>query len=119
MGKEFNQFAGIWEVYMQEPEKVTETLYGAGIADLMLLKHEVALCYGRTPDLALSNANFISKAPDMFKMLQEAKSMLGKLRRSMTAHPDCTPDSEFDLFADSAQEMEDEIDKLLKEATTI
>lgn len=68
---------------------------------------------------AKATAQLISKAPELFEMLKVAKSRLGRLRRSMTAHPDCIEGSEFDDLTNIAQELEGEIEALLKEATTI
>lgn len=56
---------------------------------------------------------------EMLEMLEKAKSTLGVLRRSITAHPDCTEGSEFDDLTDMAQEIEDRIEELIKKATTI
>ncbi|MBD1430611.1 hypothetical protein H8B04_13760 [Sphingobacterium sp. DN04309] len=47
------------------------------------------------------------------EMLKEAKSMIGKLRRSISVHPDCTIGSEFDDYTTDAQNLEDEIESLI------
>lgn len=50
------------------------------------------------------------KNAELVEMLKEAKSMIGKLRRSMSVHPDCTVGSEFDDYTTDAQNLEDEIE---------
>lgn len=60
-----------------------------------------------------------SKSPEMLEMLDKARVELSRIRRSMMAHPDCIAGSEFDDYTTSAQECEDEIEQLIKEATEI
>ena len=53
------------------------------------------------------------KNAELVDALKEAKSMIGKLRRSMSVHPDCTVCSEFDDYSTDAQNLEDEIESLI------
>lgn len=108
------EFKGTKGPWMVNPEhqnyngnKAMEINYGKDgecVAEIVHNKHD---------------AQLISKAPELFEMLNAAKYRLGSLRRSMTVHPDCVEGSEFDDLTDIAQELEDEIEALLKEATTI
>lgn len=53
------------------------------------------------------------KNAELVEMLKESMSMIGKLRRSMSVHPDCTIGSEFDDYTMDAQNLEDEIESLI------
>ena len=66
-----------------------------------------------------ANALLISKAPEMLEMLNKARIELSRIKSSMMAHPDCTIGSEFDDYTSSAQECENEIELLIKEATEL
>lgn len=66
-----------------------------------------------------ANMLLYSKAPEMLEMLKKAKSALSRIKGSMMAHPDCTAGSEFDDYTSMAENLEDEIEKLIKKATTI
>lgn len=46
--------------------------------------------------------------------LMKAQGVICRLKLSMMAHPDCTESSELDDYTTMAQEVEDEIEKLLK-----
>lgn len=50
---------------------------------------------------------------DLKNMLIESAKVIGMLRRSITAHPDCEEGSEFDDFSTTAQEQEDKIYEFL------
>lgn len=50
---------------------------------------------------------------ELEQALMQAKKMIGSLRRCITVHPDCEEGSEFDDYANSAQEIENEIDEIL------
>lgn len=65
------------------------------------------------------DALLISKAPEMLDMLNKARIELSRIKSSMMAHPDCTIGSEFDDYTSSAQECENEIELLIKEATEL
>ena len=52
------------------------------------------------------------------KEAKEAKKVIQSLKLSMLAHPDCTDGSEFDDYATTAQDIEFEIELIIKEATT-
>jgi hypothetical protein len=54
------------------------------------------------------------KNAELVDALKEAKSMIGKLRRSMSVHPECIIGSEFDDYTSNAQNLEDEIESLIK-----
>lgn len=58
-------------------------------------------------------------APEMLKALQKAKLTISRLKLSIAVHPDCEPGSEFGDRVNSAQAVEDEIEGLIKKATTI
>ena len=58
------------------------------------------------------------KNTELVEKLKEAKSMIGKLRRSISVHPDCTIGSEFDDYTTDAQNLEDEIDSLINSNIT-
>lgn len=45
--------------------------------------------------------------------LLESKKLLGRLRRSISVHPDCEVGSEFDDYTTDAQNLEDEIESLI------
>lgn len=66
-----------------------------------------------------ANALLISKAPEMLEMLERAKVELSRIKCSMMAHPDCTEGSEFDDYTSSAQDVENDIEQLIKEATEL
>lgn len=66
-----------------------------------------------------ANALLMSKAPELLEMLSEASSVIQRLKLSMLVHPDCQVGSEFDDYTSLAQETEDEIEKLIKEATNL
>lgn len=53
------------------------------------------------------------KNAELVEALKESKSMIGKLRRSISVHPDCTIGSEFDDYTTDAQNLEDEIESLI------
>lgn len=59
-----------------------------------------------------------SRLDEAVDMLKKLKACLGVLRRSMTAHPDCTEDSEFEGFANLAQDHEELADDLLPRLTS-
>lgn len=79
------------------------------------------VCVSRVNNMIESNANMllISKAPEMLEMLEKAKSELSRIKGSMMAHPDCTEGSEFDDYTNSAEEVEKEIEQLIKQATEL
>ena len=58
------------------------------------------------------------KNAELVEMLKEAKSMIGKLRRSISVHPDCTIGSEFDDYTSDAQNLENEIESLINSNIT-
>lgn len=58
------------------------------------------------------------KNAELVEILKEAKSMIGKLRRSISVHPDCTIGSEFDDYTTDAQNLEDEIESLINSNIT-
>lgn len=66
---------------------------------------------------AKANAKLMVNSLILMEKLNEARIQLAQLRRSMTAHPDCTEGSEFDDFTSSSQELENEIEQLIKEVT--
>lgn len=66
---------------------------------------------------SLSNARLIASAPKLLETLLESYKLIGSLKLSMLAHPDCSGGSEFDDYTSSAQEMEDEIEELIKQLT--
>ena len=51
----------------------------------------------------------------MKKTLKKAKRTIASLKLAMLAHPDCTAGSEFDDLTTTAQEVEDELEKLIKQ----
>lgn len=55
----------------------------------------------------------------MLEMLERAKVELSRIKCSMMAHPDCTEGSEFDDYTSSAQDVENNIEQLIKEATEL
>lgn len=57
------------------------------------------------------------KAFEMLEMLKKVKSELSRIKGSVMAHPDCIEGSEFDDYTNSAEEVESEIEQLIKEAT--
>lgn len=76
---------------------------------------EVAERYAQyqTQELLEQNRELLESNESLTSKLKEAKSMLGRLRRSMSVHPDCTSGSEFDDYTTDAQNLEDEIDEVL------
>lgn len=48
-------------------------------------------------------------------MLDKSRVVIGKMKRSMMAHPDHIEGSEFDDFTSAAQDVEDEISELIKQ----
>jgi hypothetical protein len=66
-----------------------------------------------------ANALLISKALDLLEELDKARQIIRSLKLSMLGHPDCTYNSEFDDLTTKAQQSEDEIEKLIKEATEL
>ena len=66
-----------------------------------------------------ANGLLISKAHEMLEMLERAKVELSRIKCSMMAHPDCTEGSEFDDYTSSAQDVENNIEQLIKEATEL
>jgi len=63
-----------------------------------------------------ANAQLIASAPDLLEALQVAKDTICSLKLSMNVHPDCTEGSEFDDYTSTAQEVEDQIEMVLKKA---
>lgn len=53
-------------------------------------------------------------ADKLIEKLNEARVIIAQMKRSMLVHPDCTEGSEFDDFTSSAQEIEDQIERLIK-----
>ena len=82
--------------------------------------YDVTGSYHRThEDEQNANALLISKAPEMLEMLHKAKLELSRIKGSMMAHPDCEEGSEFDDYTNSAEEVENEIEQLIKQATEL
>lgn len=54
----------------------------------------------------------------IIKVLQKSRIIIAQMKRSMLAHPDCEVGSEFDDFTSTAQEVENEIDLLIKNQPT-
>lgn len=50
----------------------------------------------------------------MKHLLIETTKVLGMLKRSMMAHPDCEEGSEFDDFTDTAESQEEKVNEFLK-----
>jgi hypothetical protein len=65
------------------------------------------------------NPLLITNAPLMFEMLKKAKAKICSLKLSILSHPDHKSGSEFDDQTESSQELEDEIEQLLINATKI
>lgn len=65
----------------------------------------------------MANAKLISNALEILCKLEEARQTIATLKRSMLVHPDCEEGSEFDDLTSSAQEIEDEIESLIKDTT--
>lgn len=65
----------------------------------------------------LSPIELLEQRNDLLAMLFKSKSTIAKLRRSISVHPDCEPDSEFEGFADMAIDTEAEIKQLTKKIT--
>jgi hypothetical protein len=65
----------------------------------------------------LSPTELLQQRNDLLEILQKSKRVIGSLRRSITCHPDCLPNSEFDDFGDMAQETEDEIELIVNKIT--
>lgn len=51
---------------------------------------------------------------ELLAKLKSARVVLARMRRSMSAHPDCTVGSEFDDITTESQVLEDEIEELIK-----
>lgn len=60
-----------------------------------------------------------SKEKELIEMLKEASSTIQRLKLSMLVHPAHEEGNEFDDMTSLAQEAEDSIEKLIKEANTI
>ena len=60
-----------------------------------------------------------SKASEMLGMLEKVSETIRSLMLSISAHPDCTEDSEFDGYASMTEEVEQDIKQLINEATTL
>lgn len=52
---------------------------------------------------------------EAYNKLESARNLIGRLKRSMLAHPDCTNGSEFDDYTSIAQQIEDELTCFLNE----
>lgn len=81
--------------------------------------NEEGKCICITYENIIVDALLISKAPEMLEMLQKAKAELSRIKGSMMAHPDCIVGSEFDDYTSTAQECENEIELLIREATEL
>lgn len=106
---EFKGTKGKWELYFDDRslEKYIKT------------EHKFIARVGFGNEENNANALLISKAPEMLEMLQKAKVELSRIKGAMMAHPDCTEGSEFDDYTNSAEEIENEIEQLIKQATEI
>ena len=51
---------------------------------------------------------------ELLAELKNARGVIGKLKRSIAVHPDCTENSEFDDYSTIAQECEEEIETLIQ-----
>lgn len=81
---------------------------------------EICYVYSNWPTKKdLYDRQLISKAPEMLEMLHKAKLELSRIKCSMMAHPDCEEGSEFDDYTNSAEEVENEIEQLIKQATEL
>lgn len=56
---------------------------------------------------------------ELVEALKAAKSFIGKLRRSISVHPDCEENSEFEDYAFIAQTTEDNIEQVLSKLPKI
>lgn len=56
---------------------------------------------------------------ELLETLKEANTMIAVLKRSMLVHPDCEIGSEFCDYTTNAQNLEDEIEQLIKQATEL
>ena len=55
---------------------------------------------------------------ELLNALKEATITIGKLKRSMLAHPDYTKGSEFDDYTDTAQKVEKKCEEEIEKATS-
>lgn len=107
---EFKGTKGEW--YRNTESRIVSSVYSRNEQKLIHIS-------GGNTEEKKANAQLIAHAPQMLEMLIEAKQQLQSIKLSMMAHPDCTEGSEFDDYTTSAQECEDEIEKLIQQATTI
>jgi hypothetical protein len=89
--------------------------YGLGVENI----DKVVISVWGNDEEAKANALLISKALDLLEELDKARQIIRSLKLSMLGHPDCTYNSEFDDLTTKAQQSEDEIEKLIKEATEL
>lgn len=77
MNYEFKGSQGPWEMYEFGPNDYTKTLFNKVVYSKGEC-HEVANCMARTVEKTEANAKLISKAPEMFKMLNKIFQQMDK-----------------------------------------
>lgn len=113
---EFKGTKGKWETERHQHELCGDYLIvNENDYQLAIVDNEYIQDYEETK----ANALLISKAPEMLDMLNKARLELSRIKSSMMAHPDCTIGSEFDDYTSTAQECENEIELLIREATEL
>lgn len=65
-------------------------------------------------ELKGTKGNCILALDEMFETLKMAKSNISRLQNSMMAHPDCTTGSEFEDYANLAQDHIEKIEQNFK-----
>lgn len=73
--------------------------------------------YGKLGSLCFDTGKTSKDFDEIVEMLKKAKSTIGRLRLSMSVHPDCEENSEFADYVDLADEQEQEIELIIKKVT--
>jgi hypothetical protein len=121
---EFKGTKGKWTLYQSKipsnDKVVTHSVYvGTKRISLCYDLYESDKSKNVEEKTGQANALLISKALDLLEELDKARQIIRSLKLSMLGHPDCTYNSEFGDLTTKAQQSEDEIEKLIKEATEL
>lgn len=104
------QYAGFWHIQTEDYYTDSDVLNEDHFNEA---EYNAKLC-ASAPDLLAENQKLKQEKEELVEMLEEAEQLFTEIRRSLSLHPDCVENSEFQDLAYGSQEMEEKILSLIQ-----